>query len=129
MRTVLIANSCIVLLACAFAYAAQRSQGPVGFPTKSQPYVCINNLRVLDGAKQQLAIEHGKTNGEPLTMADLAPYLHNASITCLEGGQYELRAIGLDPVCSLGTNRVAWTRKGILWYTFSADSGNSHRLP
>ena len=129
MRAVLIAGSCIALLACAFAYAAQRSQGPIGLSTRHQPYACINNLRVLDGVKQQFAIEHGKTNGEPVTMADLVPYLNKASITCREGGHYELRAIGLDPVCSLGTNRVAWTRKRILWYTFSADSGSCHRLP
>ena len=91
--------------------------------------MCINNLRLLDGAKQQFAFEHGKTNGEAVTMADLAPYLHGNSVTCLEGGRYDVRAIGLDPVCSLGTNRVTWTRERLLWYTFSAYSGNAHRFP
>lgn len=84
---------------------------------------------MLDGAKQQFAMEHKKTNGEPVTMADITAYLPKKPITCLEGGHYDLRAVGLDPVCSLGTNPVAWTREGILMYRFTAYSGNSHRLP
>ena len=129
MRIILTAGACVAVVIFALAYADRPPHGPMGFASRSQPTDCVNHLRIIDGAKEQFAIEHGKTNGESVTMADLAPYLHSFEITCPEGGQYELRAIGSGPLCSLGTNRVTWRRERVLSYTFSANSGNMHRLP
>ncbi len=61
---------------------------------------CINNLRQLDGAKQQWALENSKSATAVPQMSDLAPYLRNASLVCPSGGSYVLNAVGTVPTCS-----------------------------
>src|SRR6185369_7298312 len=41
----------------------------------SQTNACINNLRQIDGAKQQWALENGKDSAATMTDTDLAPYV------------------------------------------------------
>src|SRR5438093_11267126 len=36
---------------------------------------CVNNLRQLDGAKQQWALENRRTKGDPVAWEDIKPYL------------------------------------------------------
>jgi DNA repair exonuclease SbcCD ATPase subunit len=63
---------------------------------------CINNLRQIDGAKQQWALEHGKTAGALLTPADLQPYLKSNTLpSCPGGGVYNLNPVGIPPICSV----------------------------
>ncbi len=63
---------------------------------------CINNLRLIDGAKQQWALEHQKPAGSLLTAADLAPYLKtNVLPTCPAGGVYTLNPVGIPPICNI----------------------------
>jgi hypothetical protein len=61
---------------------------------------CINNLRQLDGAKQQWALENNKTGTAVPQMSDLAPYLRNANLVCPSGGTYTLNAANTVPICS-----------------------------
>ena len=61
---------------------------------------CINNLRVLDGAKQQWALENNKTATSVPQMSDLAPYLKFPSLVCPSGGNYTLNAVSTVPTCS-----------------------------
>lgn len=75
----------------------------------SQANACINNLRQLDGAMQQFAIENGKKVGDPVTYpSDLTPYLKLNSTgsvpPCPAGGSYSVATIGSVPSvsCSLG---------------------------
>ena len=64
--------------------------------------VCINNLRLIDGAKQQWALENQKPRGALLTAADLTPYVKsNALPVCPAGGVYTLNPIGLAPICNI----------------------------
>lgn len=67
---------------------------------------CINNLRQLDGAKQQWQLEYRKTTNDIPTLDDLKPYVRldaNGEIPrCPEGGTYILGRVGEDPRCSLG---------------------------
>src|SRR5690242_1714977 len=44
----------------------------------SQKSTCINNLRQIDGAKQQFALENGKTGSYNASSTDIAPYLGRA---------------------------------------------------
>jgi len=75
--------------------------------TTSQQNACINNLRVLESAKDQLAIEAGKTNGAAVTMKDLAPYLkHSQGVICPAGGSYKLNTIGVNPICTQPGHRL-----------------------
>lgn len=75
----------------------------------SQANACINNLRQIDGAMQQFAIENRKRVGDPVSFpTDLTPYLKlNATSqipACPAGGGYTVAAVGIDPsvLCSLG---------------------------
>jgi hypothetical protein len=63
---------------------------------------CINNLRQIDAAKQQWALEKNKTADAVPTEQDLAPYLKdNALPVCPSGGTYTLNAVGELPQCSV----------------------------
>jgi hypothetical protein len=63
---------------------------------------CLNNLRQLDGAKQQWALEHSQPAEAVPGLPDIEPYLRDAAVwNCPGGGVYTLNAVGLPPVCSL----------------------------
>jgi prepilin-type N-terminal cleavage/methylation domain-containing protein len=75
----------------------------------SQANACINNMRQIDGAAQQWAVEQGKTSGTTINMAvDLTPYIKLNSMTsipgCPAGGSYTVGTVGAIPqvTCSLG---------------------------
>jgi len=71
----------------------------------SQRNACINNLRQLDAAKNQFALEKGKTNGDAVTEADIKPYIALDATgnlpKCPAGGKYTLGKIGESPTCSI----------------------------
>ena len=66
---------------------------------------CINNLRQIDAAKQQWALEKSKTADAIPTVQDIAPYLKldaSGNIPgCPSGGTYTLNAVGELPSCSI----------------------------
>jgi hypothetical protein len=66
----------------------------------SQRNACINNLRQLDAAKNQWALENNKTGTAMPSMVDLHPYLHG-KIGCPAGGFYTLGAVSEPPTCSI----------------------------
>jgi hypothetical protein len=68
----------------------------------SQQNACINNLRMLDAAKNQWALEKSKTTGDVPTKEDLMPYLNKWPV-CPAGGTYTIGAVGERPTCSLNT--------------------------
>src|SRR5437016_7976197 len=53
--------------------------------TQSQMNACINNLRQIDGAIQQWALEQKKDPAATVAFSDIAPYLKN-SVICPSGG-------------------------------------------
>ena len=56
---------------------------------------CINNLRQIDAAKQQWALEKNKTAEAVPTVQDLLPYLKDRTFpVCPSGGTYTLNAVG-----------------------------------
>jgi len=70
----------------------------------SQQNACINNLRQLDAAKNQWALEQGKKTGDACTAADLKPYIRliNGHLPkCPAGGTYTIGTIGETPKCSM----------------------------
>jgi prepilin-type N-terminal cleavage/methylation domain-containing protein len=83
----------------------------------SQQNACINNLRQIDAAANEFALERGKSTGATITMnTDLTPYikLNSASSIppCPAGGTYTCTVVGNSPTCSLSTQ-----------------TGTPHRLP
>ncbi len=76
-------------------------------PEQAQAAACINNLRLIDGAKHQWALEKQKPAGALLTATDLAPYMRsNAVPACPAGGVYTLNPVGLTPICNLPGHAV-----------------------
>ena len=63
---------------------------------------CINNLRQIDAAKQQWALEKNKTVDAVPTEQDLLPYLKDGVFpACPSGGTYAINAVGEVPTCSV----------------------------
>jgi len=60
---------------------------------------CINNLRQIDLAKEQWAIDKDKRAGDIPTLQDLQPYLKQVP-GCPEGGAYTFGPIGQNPRCN-----------------------------
>lgn len=67
---------------------------------------CINNLRQIDGAKNECALELNKTNGQILTAEDIKPYIKldakGRIPHCPGWGRYTIGKVGEPPTCSLG---------------------------
>ena len=75
----------------------------------SQCNACINNLRQIDAAANQFALEQGKKTGDAITYPDdLTPYIKmNAGSSvppCPAGGTYACTAVGTGATCSLGSS-------------------------
>jgi len=72
--------------------------------TTSQQNACINNLRLIDAAKQQWAVENNKKNGDTPTEQDLRHFLGRVSNgempVCPSGGDYTIGSVGEKPTCS-----------------------------
>ena len=63
---------------------------------------CINNLRIIEGAKDQWALENKKGTGDAVSAQDLQPYLKNNALpACPQGGVYTLNTVGAPPTCSI----------------------------
>jgi hypothetical protein len=73
--------------------------------TTSQENACINNLRLIDAAKQQWALENKKQNTDTPKTEDIQPYLGRGAKgempTCPAGGTYTYGAVGEKPTCSI----------------------------
>lgn len=76
--------------------------------TTSQCNACIENLRQIDAAASQFALEKGKSTGSSITLTtDLTPYIKLNSSSkippCPAGGSYTCDTVGNSPKCSLST--------------------------
>jgi hypothetical protein len=76
----------------------------------SMQNACINNLRQIDGAKNEWALENSKTNGTPVTAADIKPYLkldaRGNLPKCPAGGTYTIGKVGEPPTCSVPEHKL-----------------------
>jgi hypothetical protein len=73
--------------------------------TTSQENACINNLRLIDAAKQQWALENKKLSTDTPTTKDIQPFMgrgpNGEMPVCPGGGAYTIGAVGEKPTCSL----------------------------
>ncbi|MBU6411737.1 MAG: DUF3352 domain-containing protein, partial [Verrucomicrobia bacterium] len=73
----------------------------------AQRNACINNLRMIDGAKNEWALENRKTTGAVPTREDLLPYLSGRRWpVCPSGGTYTMNPIGQPPACSVPGHKL-----------------------
>jgi hypothetical protein len=68
----------------------------------AQKNACINNMRQIEGAKQQWALENKKTPSDVPTESDLfgpSRYIRG-TVNCPAGGHYSINAVGTPVNCS-----------------------------
>jgi len=74
----------------------------------ARAYYCVNNLRIIESAKEDWAMEHNKTNGADVTWDDLRDYSLGPGPSsgfipkCPDGGIYIIGKVGEKPRCSIG---------------------------
>jgi prepilin-type N-terminal cleavage/methylation domain-containing protein len=75
--------------------------------TTSQANACINNLRQIDGAKQQWALEQKQLSSAAPGSTAIQPYLGRGTVgaypTCPANGTYTINDCATAPSCSLGS--------------------------
>ena len=76
----------------------------------AQTNMCINNLRQIDGAKNEWALENDKKAGTPVTEADIKQYIKldaNGNLPkCPAGGTYTIGKVGEPPTCSVPGHKL-----------------------
>jgi hypothetical protein len=102
------ATSALLLptVAASGAIAAIAIPNFVKARTTSKQNACINNLRKIDAAKQQWALENHKKESDTPKKEELTPYLHDSWPTCPDGGTYTLNAINQAPECSISGHQL-----------------------
>ncbi len=73
--------------------------------TQSQQNACINNLRQIEAAKEQWALEKRKAQGTTATTAEVMEYIKNpsSSTNCPSGGTIAYGFIGTNCTCTITT--------------------------
>ncbi|MGD9874391.1 MAG: competence type IV pilus major pilin ComGC [Kiritimatiellia bacterium] len=67
----------------------------------AQTTSCMNNLRLISSAKEQCALETGKTAGDPVTEAEIADFFRRGFPSCPAKGIYSVNPVGTDPACTV----------------------------
>jgi len=70
---------------------------------KARQATCLQNLRIIDGAIQQWAMEAKKEAGQPVQYSDISVYMRNA-VVCPSGGRsfddsYQISSVDAPPSC------------------------------
>jgi hypothetical protein len=62
---------------------------------------CINNLRQIDGAKEQWALETHQPTNAPVIVSAVNQYIKGGGPKCPQGGTYTYGNIDQPPRCSI----------------------------
>ena len=78
--------------------------------TVSQSDACINNLRQIDCAKQQWALENDQAPSATPTQASVRQYIGRGSTgvwpTCPANGSYTINAVSTAPACTVALHAL-----------------------
>jgi prepilin-type N-terminal cleavage/methylation domain-containing protein len=70
--------------------------------TTAQKNSCIANLKQIDGAAQQWALENKKSSTDTVALTDAASYLKGgATPACPAGGTYATTTVSASPTCTV----------------------------
>lgn len=69
----------------------------------SQLNTCINNLRMIDAAKEQAALEHNYKKGDTVSEQEVSQSLKNgfSGLVCPKASHYTINPVGQEPECSV----------------------------
>ena len=65
---------------------------------------CVANLKQIDSAKEQYAMEARLDTGAAVAWANLTPTYMKAQPACPGGGNYTVAVVGTNPSCSLAAS-------------------------
>ena len=75
--------------------------------TTAQTNSCIANLRQIDSAVQQWALENKKSAGSAVTTGDVVSYLKGSVMpTCPASGTYAVTTISASPTCTISGHTI-----------------------
>ena len=75
---------------------------PVFEDSPAKKNACRNNLRQLDGGKEQWAMATRKSQGDAVDIGGVNEYIKgNRTPVCPAGGSYDYTTIGTDPACNV----------------------------
>jgi prepilin-type N-terminal cleavage/methylation domain-containing protein len=71
--------------------------------TTAQKNACINNLRQIDGAKEQWALEQKKGENAACEATDIQDYIKGNKLPSCPAGStaYNVGALGVNPTCAV----------------------------
>lgn len=69
---------------------------------------CIRNLKLIDSAKEQWAMDTKKNTNDSVALTDLvgATLYIKQNPTCPSGGTYTLANVGFHPTCNIATHSL-----------------------
>jgi len=71
----------------------------------AQKNACYNNMRIIDGAINQWAIEAKKSDGDAIDSTAIVAYIRGGAMpTCPAGGTYTITTVGASPQVSCSTH-------------------------
>ncbi len=80
--------------------------------TLTQSDACINNLRQVDSAKQQWALENNQPPSATPTQPAVRPYIGRGSVgvwpTCPANGSYTINPVSSQPTCNIASHALPW---------------------
>jgi len=103
LSRIALAGGIIILCAAALSLFIPNYCGSPRSPTLAM----ISNLRQLDGAVQQWALDHGQTGAVVATQEDVAPYLRHP-LKSVVGERYIIRALSESPEARLTRKVEGW---------------------
>jgi len=69
---------------------------------------CINNMRMIEAAKEQWALEKNKNTGDAVVESEVLKYLKGNKLpVCPQGGKYTMHAVGQNCECSIPGHKMA----------------------
>ena len=69
--------------------------------TTAQKNACINNLRQIDGAKEQWGLEKKVSSTAATVATEVDEYIKGGAPKCPSGGSYTYGAVDTAPSCSI----------------------------
>jgi hypothetical protein len=86
-----------------FLFAATVCLALVALTPQGQPSkpACASNLRQIDGAKEQWALENRAPAGTQVGLGQIAPFIKGGELRCPSGGVYTIGRIDEAPRCTI----------------------------
>jgi prepilin-type N-terminal cleavage/methylation domain-containing protein len=69
--------------------------------TTSRQNACINNLRQIDGGKDQWAIENNKVDTDSVSPDQVSPFIKGGWPKCPASGTYSVTTVIANPTCTV----------------------------